>query len=142
MHYVPVKKKYRNLENPIHENFRHLNLEFAEKIEDEEDNIVISPEDFFFLNYIKKFTKIQKMIWWLSLDNHYPSFYYVNYNKFTRFFINLPFYFIQIFNKFTKNYKGISTYAEYSKFLDAYNYSREFILSGKPYIHLEKIRNV
>ena len=49
MHYVPVKKKYRNLKNPIHENFRHLNLEFTNKIEDEEDNIVISPEDFFLI---------------------------------------------------------------------------------------------
>ena len=27
-------------------------------------------------------------------------------------------------------------------FLDAYNFSREFILSGKPYSHLEKIQNV
>ena len=117
MHYVPVKKKYKNLKNPIHENFRHLNLKHADKIEDIKDNIIISPEDFFFLNYIKKFKKIRKMIYWLSLDNHYPSFYHVNYNKFTRFFINIPFYLIRGFNKFTNNYKGISTYSEYSKYL-------------------------
>ena len=37
---------------------------------------------------------------------------------------------------------GLIVDEKYSEFLDAYNYSREFILSGKPYIHLEKIQNV
>ena len=37
---------------------------------------------------------------------------------------------------------GLIVSEKYSEFLDAYNYSREFILSGKPYIHLEKIQNV
>ena len=36
---------------------------------------------------------------------------------------------------------GLIVNEKYSEFLDAYNYSREFILSGKPYIHLEKIQN-
>jgi len=35
---------------------------------------------------------------------------------------------------------GLIVDEKYSEFLDAYNYSREFILSGKPYIHLEKIQ--
>ena len=37
---------------------------------------------------------------------------------------------------------GLIVNEKYSEFLDAYNYSREFILSGKPYIHLENIQNV
>ena len=37
---------------------------------------------------------------------------------------------------------GLIVNEKYSKFSDAYNYSREFILSGKSYIHLEKIQNV
>ena len=37
---------------------------------------------------------------------------------------------------------GLIVNEKYSEFLDAYNYSREFILSGKPHIHLEKIQNV
>ena len=37
---------------------------------------------------------------------------------------------------------GLIVNEKYSEFLDAYNYSREFILSGKPYNHLEKIQNV
>ena len=36
---------------------------------------------------------------------------------------------------------GLIVNEKYSEFLDAYNYSREFILSGKPYTHLEKIQN-
>ena len=115
MYYIPVKKKYQNLKNPIHENFRHLNLKFTDKIEDIKDNIIISPEDFFFLNYIKKFNKIRKMIYWLSLDNHYPSFYQLITTSLLGFY-KYSFYIIQSFNKLTNNYDGISTYAEYSKF--------------------------
>ena len=37
---------------------------------------------------------------------------------------------------------GLIVNEKYSEFLDAYNYSREFILSGKPYLHLEKLQNV
>ena len=37
---------------------------------------------------------------------------------------------------------GLIVDEKFIKFLDAYNFSREFILSGKPYLHLEKIRNV
>ena len=37
---------------------------------------------------------------------------------------------------------GLIVNEKYSEFLDAYNYSREFILSVKPYIHLEKMQNV
>ena len=36
---------------------------------------------------------------------------------------------------------GLIVNEKYSEFLDAYNYSREFILSGKSYIYLEKIQN-
>ena len=37
---------------------------------------------------------------------------------------------------------GLIVSERFTKFLDAYNYSREFILSSKPYSHLEKIQNV
>jgi anthranilate phosphoribosyltransferase len=36
---------------------------------------------------------------------------------------------------------GLIVNEKYSEFSKAYNYTREFILSGKPYIHLEKIQN-
>ena len=37
---------------------------------------------------------------------------------------------------------GLIVSEKFIEFLDAYNFSREFILSGKPYSHLEKIQNV
>ena len=37
---------------------------------------------------------------------------------------------------------GLIVSEKFTNFLDAYNFSREFILSGKPYSHLEKIQNV
>ena len=37
---------------------------------------------------------------------------------------------------------GLIVCEKLTNFLDAYNFSREFILSGKPYIHLKKIQNV
>ena len=37
---------------------------------------------------------------------------------------------------------GLIVSEKYTKFLDAYNFSREFILSGKPYSHLKKIQDV
>jgi len=37
---------------------------------------------------------------------------------------------------------GLIVSEKFTEFLDAYNFSREFILAGKPYSHLEKIQNV
>jgi len=37
---------------------------------------------------------------------------------------------------------GLIINEKFSEFLDAYNYAREFILSGKTYIYLKKIQNV
>ena len=37
---------------------------------------------------------------------------------------------------------GLIVSEKFTEFLDAYNFSRDFILSGKPYSHLEKIQNV
>ena len=37
---------------------------------------------------------------------------------------------------------GLIVSGKFTKFLEAYNFSRKFILSGKPYSHLEKIQNV
>ncbi len=37
---------------------------------------------------------------------------------------------------------GLIVSEKFTEFSEAYNFSREFILSGKPYLHLEKIQNV
>ena len=37
---------------------------------------------------------------------------------------------------------GLMINEKFTEFVDAYKFSREFILSGKPYSHLKKIQNV
>ena len=37
---------------------------------------------------------------------------------------------------------GLIVSEKFTNFLDAYNFQEKFILSGKPYSHLEKIQNV
>ena len=37
---------------------------------------------------------------------------------------------------------GLIVGEKFSDFSEAYNYTREFILSGKTFLHLEKIQNV
>ena len=37
---------------------------------------------------------------------------------------------------------GLIVGEKFTEFLDAYKFAREFILTGKPYSHLEKIQNV
>jgi anthranilate phosphoribosyltransferase len=37
---------------------------------------------------------------------------------------------------------GLIVSAKFTQFSDAYKFAREFILTGKPYLHLEKIQNV
>ena len=37
---------------------------------------------------------------------------------------------------------GLIVSEKFTKFLDAYNFSRKFILSGKPFLHLKKLQNV
>ena len=38
--------------------------------------------------------------------------------------------------------QGLIVGEKFSDFSEAYNYTREFILSGKTFLHLEKIQNV
>lgn len=55
--------------NPIHENFKQYNIKWANEITDSKNNILIVPETLTYL--INHYRKIQKAIWWLSIDNYY-----------------------------------------------------------------------
>lgn len=44
------------------------NNPIAEKIEDVSNNLIIVPENF--ITYLYKYKKIQKAVWWLSVDNY------------------------------------------------------------------------
>lgn len=102
--------------NPVHKNYKKYNIDFTNTIEDKNDNLLIIPEHYMFLNYSLKFKRLKKVIWWLSVDNYF-GFKFKNENhKFIRSIIKIPFNIISLFN-FVTNYSfGILTIQDYLKF--------------------------
>jgi hypothetical protein len=59
-----IPRQYLNYNNLI-----------ADEIEDDDINVLISPEPGELLEIMNKFIKIRKIIWWLSLDNYFYDKY-------------------------------------------------------------------
>lgn len=62
-----------NHPNPIHPEYKAYNNNFVREIEDNEENILIVPEIKSGLDFLEKYKKIRKIIWWLGVDNFYLS---------------------------------------------------------------------
>ncbi len=116
---VHVKMVYLpNIEsNPIHKKFKKLKIDYSDHVEDDSNNILIIPEAYMFLKYSLRFTKIKKILWWLSIDNYLGYKFRYDYKKISRSLIKVPFNFISIFNKITNYYFGMIAYHDYLKFL-------------------------
>ncbi len=121
MVYLPLLEN-----NPIHENFKKYKLDYSNFVDDNENNILIIPEHYQFLEHSLKYKKIKKILWWLSIDNYFGYKFRYNYNKFLRSIIKIPFNILKIFNKMTYNIFGIYTYHDYLKFLYSYYNLRKF----------------
>lgn len=78
MYYIPND----NL-SPINPDYKHYSVPFLRNIEDDPKNIIIIPELCNYFIMSKKVINIQKVIWWLSIDNFYLSYYLQNpkFNK-------------------------------------------------------------
>ena len=148
MVYLPLSDIY-----PVHKNYKNYNIQFTKKIEDTEQNILISPEHTLFLNYSLQFKKIRKAIWWLSVDNYLGFKFKFENHKYIRSIIKFPFNIISIFNKLTNYFFGILTLQEYLKFYYKFfkidkqkeikQASFHFTQSYYAYIFLkEKLRNI
>jgi hypothetical protein len=59
--------------DPVHSSYMKYNLSIADYIEDSPQNILISGEITQHLNICLRLFKIQKMLWWLSVDFFYIS---------------------------------------------------------------------
>jgi len=59
------------MDNPVAEPYAHFGIERAMDIEDSENNVLILPEKY--TTKLGELTHIQKVVWWLSLDNYYFS---------------------------------------------------------------------
>ncbi len=64
MYYFPA-----SAENPVPAPYAHFNIGFVRDIEDSAGNVLIIPE--IYTTKFDEYKNIQKVIWWLSLDNYY-----------------------------------------------------------------------
>lgn len=75
MYYLPSDHP-----DPIHSEYTSYNNPFVREIDDDRANILIMPEIYpHKLN--DSFSKIQKVIWWLSVDNYYDEPFNVSFQK-------------------------------------------------------------
>ena len=93
--YSPKNNKY-----PVHEEYIKYDNKFTENIIDNEVNILILPDFVKHLTLKNDYPKIQKCIWWLSVDFFYTGIFenIYGYNKFK--FINNKVSFINYINKY------------------------------------------
>ncbi len=59
------------VENPVAPEYEHFGIERAERIEDDEKNVLILPECY--TMELQELTRIKKAIWWLGVDGYYTS---------------------------------------------------------------------
>lgn len=93
--YFPKTDKY-----PVHEEYIKYNNKFTENIIDDEDNILILPDFVKHLSLKKNYPKIQKCIWWLSVDFFYTGIYENIFGYYKYKFINNKVSFINYINNF------------------------------------------
>lgn len=94
MYYLP-----ENTENPMPDEYKVYDCKATIDIQDEEKNILIVPELIWTINFLSRFKKIRKIIWWLSIDNFFKSYIF---NKSTKSLISLKYKIFQKINNFLK----------------------------------------
>jgi hypothetical protein len=93
--YYPKTNKY-----PVHEEYIKYNNKFTDNIIDNEENVLFLPDFVKHLTLKNDYQKIQKCIWWLSVDFFYTGIFenIYGYHKFK--FINNKVSFINYLNKY------------------------------------------
>ena len=108
MYYFPITKT-----NPVHKEFRKYRLDYVTKIIDDKKNTLVVPEVYSNIKLAAQYNKINKILWWLSVDNYLNSRFRNKNNKLIRFIIKLPYYLVFIFNKIVGYKYGIYTLKDY-----------------------------
>ena len=112
IYYFPIDQNIK-----VHENYKKFNIPFVDKIEDSEKNILIVPETNQAILISKQYKKIQKLLWWLSLDFFFITNFTQNCPKYFKSIIKFPFEVACIFNYITKNYFGNLSFSKYLKII-------------------------
>jgi hypothetical protein len=71
MYYIP-----NNISDPVNNEYKEYNIPFVREIEDNPENIIIVPEVYSYVKFLKNFKNIGKILWWLSVDNFYISLFF------------------------------------------------------------------
>ena len=96
MYYTPC-----DVPNPIHPEYKSYGNPYVREIEDKKENILVVPEVIRGIRVLSKYSKIRKVIWWLSVDNFYLSailsskrnfFFRRVINKVSNLVFNKPFF--------------------------------------------------
>jgi hypothetical protein len=90
MYYTPT-----NHPSPVYPEYKQYKVPFLNNINDDSHNILIVPEPFGYITFLNNFSNIQKLIWWMSVDNFYLSYYFTN-NK------NIKKFILRVANKLSK----------------------------------------
>lgn len=91
--YMYYYARSKNL-HPVHEAYTLYSNNFVDSIEDNQNNILIVPEINTELLY--QYNEIQKVIWWLSVDNH---FVFLNSNNQIKKILKKILYYFKIYPK-------------------------------------------
>jgi len=86
---------------PVHPAYKDYNNPFVRKIVDDGNNILVVPEVISGIKILRHFANIQKVIWWLSIDNFLVS--YLLSNKFGP---TPDLFVLRLLNKLTKKLVG------------------------------------
>lgn len=57
--------------DPVNINYRHYGIEYVQAVEDEQEHVLIVPETM--TDFLGRFKKIRKAVWWLSIDNYFTE---------------------------------------------------------------------
>ena len=129
--------------DPVHPNYKKYNLTNADYIDDSPQNILISGEITQHLNICLRLTKIQKILWWLSVDFFYISQKnaFIKRNVTRRLFSKIN---ESILKKISQNlYLKIDKLFQIKNLcgvLEKYNFTYHLCQSYYAYVHLIKRR--
>jgi len=95
MYYYPS-----DVDDPIHPEYRSYDNTYTREIVDKQTNILIVPEVVSGIKLLSRFANIQKVIWWLSVDNFFISYILLKRLRYPRIT------FLRMINKLAKTLLG------------------------------------
>ncbi|MGB9622098.1 MAG: hypothetical protein ACPL4C_06680, partial [Brevinematia bacterium] len=77
-----------NRKESIPSDYKIYNILTIDRIDDENRNILIVPETYNFILFSKKFQRVRKVLYWLSVDYFYQTMFYRTFEGFIKASIN------------------------------------------------------